>query len=308
MKNIEQLVTLFQRTQDDLRTHAARAVDSSLVVRNWLFGWYLVEFENADSVRSESYGKKLLPQLSTLLKKQGLKGLSTTNLKLCRSFYLTYREIGQTLPDRSSEAIENIAPVAFSSSNSLLEKMGQTLSAESFQSLAPSLIQQAATDLPLSWSHYVTLLTIKDAQERSFYAIEARECQWSLRELKRQLNSSLYERLSLSRDKDAVRKLLHEGQTVGNPRDIVKSPYILEFLGLDEKSAYSETDLESALISKLESFLLELGKGFLFELRADDWTVESLQVKHPSSPFNPQTDRRKPLYFLYSTFQSIRIW
>jgi len=76
MKNIKQLVTLFQRTQDDLRTHAARAIDSSLVVRNWLFGWYLVEFENADSARSESYGKKLLPQLSTLLKKQGLKGSS----------------------------------------------------------------------------------------------------------------------------------------------------------------------------------------------------------------------------------------
>ncbi len=101
MNELTQLATLFQHTQDVLHQQASRAVNTSLVVRNWLFGWYLVEFENADAARKELYGEKLLPKLSQLLKQQGLKGLSTTNLKLCRSFYLSYQKIGQTASDQS---------------------------------------------------------------------------------------------------------------------------------------------------------------------------------------------------------------
>jgi predicted nuclease of restriction endonuclease-like (RecB) superfamily len=143
---------------------------------------------------------------------------------------------------------------------------------------APSASDRAASSKPsfaLSWSHYVLLMGIGDSEERVFYEIEAVENGWSMRELKRQVNSGLYERLALSRDKTGIRKLAREGQVVARPQDLLKEPYVLEFLGLDEQAAYSETDLESAIIDKLEHFLLELGKGFLFEARQKRFTFDA---------------------------------
>ena len=126
----------------------------------------------------------------------------------------------------------------------------------------------------LSWSQYVFLMGIKNREERSFYEIEAAAQGWSVRELKRQFNSGLYERLALSRDKEGIRKLARKGHIVAKPQDLLKEPYVLEFLGLDEKAKYSESDLESAIIDKLEHFLLELGKGFLFEARQKRFTFD----------------------------------
>ncbi len=119
----------------------------------------------------------------------------------------------------------------------------------------------------LSWTHYLVLLPIKDPDERSFYEIEATSEGWSVPELKRQKASCLYERLALSRDKSGVKRLAEKGQLIARPEDVLKEPLVLEFLGLDEKAGYTETDLESALITHLGNFLLELGKGFLFEAR-----------------------------------------
>ena len=115
---------------------------------------------------------------------------------------------------------------------------------------------------------------IKNDSERRFYEIEAAGQDWSLRELKRQFNSGLFERLALSRDKDGIRKLAAQGQVVARPEDLLKEPYVLEFLGLAEKPQYSESELESAIIDKLEQFLLELGKGFLFEARQKRFTFD----------------------------------
>ena len=126
----------------------------------------------------------------------------------------------------------------------------------------------------LSWSHYVLLLTIKDPDERCFYEIEAANEGWSLSELKRQKASALYERLALSRDKDGIHKLAAEGQIVTQPEDVLREPYVLEFLGLEKKAGYSETDFETAIIDHLEHFLLELGKGFLFEARQKRFTFD----------------------------------
>jgi len=117
-------------------------------------------------------------------------------------------------------------------------------------------------------------MTIKDPDERSFYEIEAARENWSLSELKRQKASALYERLALSRDKKGVKQLAEKGLIVTRPEDVLKEPYVLEFLGLDEKAGYSETDLESAIISHLERFLLEFGKGFLFEARQKRFTFD----------------------------------
>ena len=127
---------------------------------------------------------------------------------------------------------------------------------------------------PLSWSHYVFLLGIKDVGERNFYEIEAAQQNWTLRELKRQFDASLYERLALSRDKKGVRRLARDGQVVSEPRDVLKEPLVLEFLGLGEESRYSESELEAAIIGRIESFLLELGKGFLFEGRQRRFTFD----------------------------------
>ena len=126
-------------------------------------------------------------------------------------------------------------------------------------------IRQTVSDqFTLSYSHYLFLMRIDNPDERKFYEIEATSSNWSLRELKRQFDSALYERLSLSKDKEKVKLLAQQGQVVENPSDIVKDPYVLEFLGLPEKSYYSESELESRLIEKLENFLLELGKGYTF--------------------------------------------
>ncbi len=126
----------------------------------------------------------------------------------------------------------------------------------------------------LSWSHYLVLMRIESDAERSFYEIECQKQNWSVRQLQRQYNSSLYERLALSRDKEAVMRLAQEGQTISKPDDILKNPLTLEFLGLKPEAVYSESKLETAIIDKLQQFMLELGKGFLFEARQKRFTFD----------------------------------
>ena len=126
----------------------------------------------------------------------------------------------------------------------------------------------------LSWSHYIVLTHIQDPEARRFYEIEAFKQQWSKRQLQRQIGSGLYERLALSRNKDELMRLAKEGQTIEKPSDIIKDPLVLEFIGLKPESSYSETNLESAIISRLQDFLLEMGKGFLFEARQKRFTFE----------------------------------
>ncbi|MBT3817430.1 MAG: DUF1016 family protein, partial [Candidatus Magasanikbacteria bacterium] len=126
---------------------------------------------------------------------------------------------------------------------------------------------QADQSFKLSWSHYVRLMAMKDNDERSFYEIECIENNWSLRELNRQFDSALYQRLALSKDKAGIKKLSEKGQVIEKTSDSLKEPYILEFLGIEDSHQYSESDLETAIINNLEKFLLELGKGFTFVAR-----------------------------------------
>ena len=143
------------------------------------------------------------------------------------------------------------------------------------QPIAQTLSARFTPRFALSWSHYVFLMNIGNRDERRFYEIEAQQNQWSLSELKRQFDTGLYERLALSRDKSGVRALARTGHVIEKPQDMLKNPYVLEFLGLDEKARYREIDLESAIIDKLETFLLELGKGFLFEARQKRLTFDA---------------------------------
>ena len=124
----------------------------------------------------------------------------------------------------------------------------------------------------LSWTHYQILMRIEDKDERDFYEKEAIRSNWNVSTLKRQFHSSLYERLALSRDKNDVMRLANEGAIPQKPEDILHTPYVLEFAGLEDKASYHESDLESAVIGKMQKFLLELGKGFLFEQRQKRFT------------------------------------
>jgi len=216
----------------------------------------ILEEEQGGEARAQ-YGRKLLAELSKFLKDRIGKGFSETNLRNARKFYQTYSSsISKTTSDEPESAFES--------------QIQQALLAE-FKKGNINQIQQAmpAELYPfcLSWTHYVVLMRIKNEQERHFYEIEAFNQQWDYRYLQRQYHSSLYERLALSRNKDEVMKLARNGYTVEKPRDMLKNPLVLEFLDMAEDASYSEPYLESAIISKLQKFLLELGKGFLFEAR-----------------------------------------
>ena len=193
------------------------------------------------------YGKQVIKNLSDVLTEQFGRGFSEDTLKNARKFYLTYK-------DRISETMFSLFAI---------QKSETVFSF--FESEKP---------FTLPWSHYLLLMRIKNPDERRFYEIEAAEAAWSIRVLQRQYNSSLYERLALSRDKEAVLKLATEGNVITKPADIVKQPAVLEFLGLEERTSYSETDLEAAIINKLQKFLLELGKGYLFEARQKRFTFD----------------------------------
>ncbi|MEA2060814.1 MAG: PDDEXK nuclease domain-containing protein [Thermodesulfobacteriota bacterium] len=277
------LVDLFEQTQTALRAQAARAVNSSLVARNWLFGWYIVEFEKQSSDRAEIYGKNLMAQLSERLTAKLGKGFSRRSLDQFRQFYEQYPEIGQTLFAKSLKEFQDAVQRLLSDSNYEEKKIWQALFAKSFQGKPQTLSEESglariswalSVKLPLSWSHYLFLMGVSNVDERRFYELESANGGWSLRELKRQFDASLYERLALSRDKEGVKALSQNGLLIEKHADVIKDPYVLEFLGLEEKARYSEIDLETAIIDKLEHFLLELGKGFLFEARQKRFTFD----------------------------------
>ncbi len=222
------------------KKNIARNIDKTMIFTYWYIGEHIVEFEQNGKIRAE-YGTDLLKKLSKdLLKKIG-KGFSWRNLYNMKRFYIEFPKL-QTM--------------------SAISQNAETLTCKSETEIL--LINSTEK---LSWSHFVRLLSVKDIDERNFYIIETAQCKWSERELDRQINSSLFERLVLSKDKDAVRELSQKGQTIKSEKDILKDPLVLEFLGIKQDSSYSENDLESAIIEHLGTFLLELGKGFSFVAR-----------------------------------------
>jgi len=231
------------------RTTVARGVDLVQVHTNFEIGRRIVQEEQKGKDRA-AYGKEVLKALAEHLTGEFGKGFSLSNLKSMRQFYLqNLHRIGQSAT-------------------------GQLETPPKSQSLTGQFTLAPSRPFTLSWTHYVFLLGIKNPDERSFYEIEATEQVWTVRELKRQFDSSLYERLALSRDKKGILQLARKGQIVSQPKDVLKEPLVLEFLGLSEQARYSESDLETAIINRIEHFLLELGKGFLFEARQKRFTFD----------------------------------
>ena len=244
------------------RRSAARGVDLLQVYTNYEIGRRIVEQEQQGADRAQ-YGKELLNELAARLTGEFGNGFSVSNLRYMRQFYLAYPE--RIAPIR--QTVSGEFP-AFPIAQTLIAPIHQTLSGE-LQTSAETMYKPFV----LSWSHYVFLIGLKP-EERDFYEIEAAQQGWTLRELRRQFDAGLYERLALSRDKQAIRDLARHGQHVAKPQDLLKDPYVLEFLGLEEKVRYSESDLESAIVTHIEKFLLELGKGFLFESRQKRFTFD----------------------------------
>ncbi len=232
------------------RRTVALGVNAALVWTNFEIGRRIVEHEQRGKARAE-YAEETLKSLSQKLTTEFGRGYSVDNLERMRRFYLMYGKSATLLRISSGEA---------------------RLTTHKQKSATVS--RKSPLKFALSWSHYLFLMDIQDEHERQFYEIEADDQNWSLAELRRQFNSSLYERLALSRDKKKVRDLGKRGQIVEKPEDLMKDPYVLEFLGLKEESSYSETDLETAIINRIEHFLLELGKGFLFEARQKRFTFD----------------------------------
>jgi predicted nuclease of restriction endonuclease-like (RecB) superfamily len=243
------------------RTTVARGVDLVQVHTNFEIGRRIVDQEQKGKGRA-TYGEEVIKALAEKLTGEFGKGFSASNLAYMRSFYLLYQ-------DRAS---------IFQSTTGKLRSSKKLQSTTGKSAIVQTATGELSTAQPscftLSWTHYVFLLGIKNSDERSFYEIEATQQDWTVRELKRQFDSSLYERLALSRDKAEIRKLAKKGQLVEKPQDILKEPLVLEFLGLGEQARYSESDLETAIINRIEHFLLELGKGFLFEARQKRFTFD----------------------------------
>lgn len=236
MINNSDMGLLTQRIEslvEEARKNVLSHVNTVMVQTYFEIGRTIVENEQQGDTRA-AYGKNVLKELSKRLNAKFGKGFSVDNLENMRRFYLTYSSV-------ISETV----------SRKLVGEKSETLSRKS-------------AGFVLSWSHYIFLMKIDNPDERNFYEKEAIQEGWSLRELKRQFDSALYERLSLGKDKQAIAEMSRQGIIIEKPEDIVKDPYILEFLGLPEESNYSESVLEQKIIDRLQAFLLELGKGYTF--------------------------------------------
>ncbi len=244
---------------DQARANVARAVNSNMVLAYWLIGREIVQALQGGEPRAD-YGRQLLSELSHQLGQRYGRGFSVTNLKYFRLFYQAYAdrtpEIRHTTCDElprwdDSEVLDDLSAA--------LERTGGL---RGFSST-------------LSWSHYRTLSRVENTAERFFYEIEAEKGSWSLPELERQIHSFLFARLLKSRNKAGVLQLAREGQVVSAPEDVIKHPYVLDFLGLPEAPILRESELEAAIIDNLQLFLLELGKGFAFVARQHRVATES---------------------------------
>ena len=224
---VEEIKELLRSAKERVVT----AINIAMVYTNYEIGRRIVDEEQHGKNRAE-YGKEIINQLSNELTKEFGKGYSRPYLRMIRQFYIVYSQ----------------------------DKICETVFSESQH----HPITKEGRRFYLSWGHYIRLMRISKIDERHFYEIESYTNKWSVRELSRQYDSSLYERLALSRNKEEVRKLSQIGQVIEKPTDAIKNPLVLNFLDLKEDSAYTEKELETRIIDKLQDFLMELGKGFTF--------------------------------------------
>ena len=266
---------LYERIRQILesaRSSVARAVNTTQVVANWLIGREIVEEEQKGKRRAE-YAEQLLLDLSARLTAEYGRGYSVDNLEFFRRFFLEYNSL---LGSEKSDALRRISTTTDISDAVRRKSMESITVLSSQKQHAPrgESWQPGQLHLNLSWTHYRTLLRVEKTGARAFYEIEAIRNNWSARELERQINSLLFERLALSKDKKGLMRLATKGQVIQRPGDVFKDPVVMEFLGLPASPKLVESHLEEALINNLQAFLLELGKGFAFMSRQERITLD----------------------------------
>ncbi|OFX20377.1 MAG: cytoplasmic protein [Bacteroidetes bacterium GWA2_31_9] len=258
MDNIQKLTTQIFEVHQYFKNYANKQINNALTLRNWLVGYYIVEYEQKGKDRAD-YGEKTLKSLSGKLSEKGLKGFSDRNLRLYRQFYQEYPQIWQFIIAKfqnSDNQIDKIWQLPIAKSHQ--EKKNTDIGIESMP--VEILIDK------LSYTHFIELIKIAEPLKRTFYELQIIKNNLTVEQLQRSINSMLYERTGLSSNKEAVLKK-HTNESLMQLPDIIKNPYILDFLGIEEKSEYSETELEQAIINHLQKFLIELGRGFCFEAR-----------------------------------------
>jgi predicted nuclease of restriction endonuclease-like (RecB) superfamily len=251
VNNMEQLTATIQQTNQFFLNKVQKQVNTTLTLRNWVIGFYIVEYEQSGGDRAK-YGTGLLKTLAKRLAAQGVKSLQERNLYLCRDFYQSYPEILQTASAKSY--LSDFQP---------FENLQMPSANFSLPSLNPR-INHLITNL--SFSHFIELLKVDSGGKRQFYEEQAIRNNWPVKELKRAVDSLLYERTGLNTDRPATLQEF-DRQTDPMPEAVFRNTYLLEFLGLEGKAPYTESDLEERIITNLQQFLLELGRGFCFEHR-----------------------------------------
>lgn len=258
--NIQLLADAIGNLHQQTQTKAVQQVNLMLTVRNWIAGRYIVEYEQNGNDRAQ-YGAKAMKELAARLRH--IKGMSESQLYLFRDFYSTYLHFFPTVSGILQRNGFQDNTKFLTVSGIFDEPQAETLAAptEEIQSLSP---EKLITNL--HFSHFIELLKAETPLKRVFYEVEAIKNNWAVRDLKRAMSTLLFERTGLSKEKQAVIAKIKDNLPV-LPSEIIRHPYVLEFLGLEEKSEYSESDLEEAILNHLQQFLIEMGRGYCFEAR-----------------------------------------
>lgn len=267
INSFDQLIQQIESVHSESQKFAIQQVNFSLTMRNIIIGFQLVEYEQKGSDRA-LYGENTIKTIADRLKH--IKGISVPQLYRFRLFYLTYPQLFSAVMIKL-QSIDLLSNEIFSALPIKLEN-GNNAVAENEHLIAPEILLTR-----LSFTHFVELLNIEDPLKRMFYEVESIKNNWGARELGRAINTLLYERTGLSKDKKAV--IAGFGSKETKAIDIVKNPYLLEFIGLEEKHSYSESDLENAIINHLQDFLSELGRGFCFEARQKRITFDNTHYR-----------------------------
>ena len=263
--NFESLVGRINLIQNALQAQAAHAVNLSLTARNWLVGYYIVEFEQHGEDRAK-YGEKLLKQLAKTLNR---RGLGERRLYEYRLTYQVYPQLSEVVAEyvfkNGQDEILRLPTAKLQDADLLTDEKLRLPTAkftkEEWQTPADRLFYR------LSATHLVLLANLKDPLKRAFYEQETIRGCWTVTELDRQVSSQYYERMGLSKDKKALQRLTAKTAQQITPREILHNPVTLEFLGMEQQDVYTETKLETAILNNLQRFLLEMGRGFCFEYR-----------------------------------------
>lgn len=246
--DIQTLSHTINQINEQVRHKVASAINQGLSLRNWLVGYYIIEYEQSGEDRAQ-YGSNLL---KTLARSLDAKGMTAPELSRYRQFYQVYPEILGT----ASQEFQSLL-----SENPIFGTLSQKFLVQAPSAYTPKLLSR------LAFSHFVELIKIEDSLKRQFYEQECIRSTWSVRELKRQIKAQYYERSALSTDKEALATQTLQSITPASSTEAVKDYYVFEFLGFPEKHLVSEQDLETALLDNMQQVIMELGEGFCFEAR-----------------------------------------